>query len=106
MEVDGLVRAGKASALDRVANMCWLPGALVMRDVEAYCSRTDTQLQDFPRLFVTLQDHALCPCVGRRVEKGHAVLKRVGSYKFGIIFPCLCSLWSGAAHSEDAAQEP
>jgi len=90
-EVDTIVRAGKILTLDRIAKKLWIQGALVRVAAEAYIQDQSLGLKDCPRLFVALQEYALCNGVARRIEKLHATVKRLGSHSYGIGIPCICS---------------
>ena len=59
--------------------------------MEQYIELKDTHLKDYPLLFCRLQEYALIPCVGRRIERLHGLVKRQGSHAFGISMPQLCA---------------
>jgi len=90
--VDEILTKGESDKLDRVSRKLWVPGARVRAVGEAYCADPTKALDDFPVLYVALQEYALMPMVSRRVEKWHATIKRVGSYKWGISLPYVCAL--------------
>jgi len=91
-EVDRAVRQGNSDKLDNVTRTHFLPGSMVRKAAESFCSSEDGDMKQFPCLFVKLQEYALIPAVARRVEKAHALIKKAGAHKFGISLPYLCAL--------------
>ena len=91
-EVDSLVAQNKSEQLDRVTQKLYLPGGSLRRHAELYIHNTDLQLREVPILYIKLQEYALIPAVGRRIEAAHAHIKRVGQNAFGIQLPQLCAM--------------
>ena len=91
-EVDAVVEAGKVHTLDRLTRKCLIGLASQRADAERFRDGVSDNLLDFPSFYVFLQEYALASGVSRAIEKVHADIKRIGSYKWNINPPYLSAL--------------
>ena len=86
-KVDRFVANRKILELDQNTRRLFLPGTPVRRQTDAYIAVTESNLESFPDLFIALQEYALVPGVGRKIERVHATIKKKRGQLFGVGLP-------------------
>ena len=90
-EVDMVIAAGNIEKLNRVARTHFVPFAPPRELALQFIDAVSPALEEYPLLYVILEEMALTPFAERRIEKVHALIKKAGSYCFGISVAQLCA---------------
>jgi len=91
-EVATAIAEGKGDKIDRLARKWFVEGAPVREASMQFIAEENPNLEDYPLLFIAIQEYELSPFVGRRIEKVHALIKRAGSFAPSAPVPQLCAI--------------
>jgi hypothetical protein len=96
-EYEKAIADGLYDKLHRVAHLLLGKGTVCRKELAEFIARGQ-RLEDFPVLYFTLQEYALCSLVERAVEAMHAKIKRIGSTMTFSLPPYVCAVLREGSH--------